>query len=546
MAGKMAEQRGGRTIGELADWARMRADFRWRIPARFNIALACCDRWAQADPGRLALTHLDADGRARDWSFGELKQASDRLASALAGRGLGPGDRLAVLLGQGPEVLISHFAAMKLGAVVLPLFTLFGPDALAFRLADSGARMLVTDRENLDKLDAIRDALPDLAEIFVTAPAPPPAPWRGFFAEIEAARPLAAPLATGPDDPAMLIYTSGTTGPPKGVLHAHRFLLGHLPSIELHHEGFPRPGDKGWTPADWAWVGGLMDLALPWLYHGMPIVSHRMRKFDPDAAFRLIAGQGIRNLFMPPTALKMMRGAAVPTGVDLRSVGSGGESLGADLLDWGRAALGVPINELYGQTECNLVLSSAAGFMEVRPGSMGLAVPGHAVAVIDAEGRELPPGELGEIAVRRPDPVMFLEYWKQPEKTVAKFRGDWLLTGDLARRDADGYFWFVSRDDDVITSSGYRIGPSEIEHCLTGHPKVAMAAVVGVPDPLRTEVVKAVVVARPGVAPGAELAAELTRLVRARISPHVAPRIVEFADELPMTATGKIRRRDLR
>ncbi len=534
---------GDRMIRDFADWDAMRADFRWRIPEQFNIASACCDRWAARDPDRLALTHIGADGTARDWSFAALKDASDRLASSFAARGLGPGDRVAVLLAQGPEVLITHFAAMKLGAVVLPLFTLFGPDALAFRLADSGARMLVTDAENLDKVLAIRGDTPDLAEIYVTDPVA--APMRALWAEIAAAQPLLAPTPTRADDPAVLIYTSGTTGPPKGVLHAHRFLLGHLPSIELHHEGFPQPGDKGWTPADWAWVGGLVDLALPWLYYGVPLVSHRMRKFDPEAAFRLIADQGVRNLFMPPTALKLMQGTTVPEGVNLRSIGSGGESLGAELLEWGRAALGVPINELYGQTECNLVLTSAARFMQVRPGSMGLAVPGHDVAVIDGEGRELPPGELGEIAVRRPDPVMFLKYWKQPEKTAAKFVGDWLKTGDLARRDADGYFWFVSRDDDVITSSGYRIGPSEIEHCLAGHPDVVMAAVVGVPDPVRTEAVKAVVVARPGRA-GDDLARELTQLVRARISPHVAPRIVEFADSLPMTATGKIRRRDLR
>ena len=539
----MARAYGERLIGEFGDWGAMRAGFRWDIPADFNIATACCDRWAGRDPDRLALTHVGADGAAQDWSYGALKEASDRLAASFAARGLMRGDRVAVLLAQGPEVLITHFAAMKLGAVVLPLFTLFGPDALAFRLADSGARMLVTDAENLGKVEAIRGDLPALAEIYVTDPVA--LPLRDFRAEIDSARGAPAPLRTRADDPSVLVYTSGTTGPPKGVLHAHRFLMGHLPSIELHHEGFPQPGDKGWTPADWAWVGGLMDLALPWLYYGVPIVSHRMRKFDPEAAFRLIAEQGVRNLFMPPTALKLMQGTKVPAGVNLRSIGSGGESLGAELLEWGRAALGVPINELYGQTECNLVLTSAARFMEVRPGSMGLAVPGHDVAVIDAEGREVATGEVGEIAVRRPDPVMFLEYWKQPEKTAAKFAGDWLKTGDLARRDEDGYFWFVSRDDDVITSSGYRIGPSEIEHCLAGHPDVVMAAVVGVPDPVRTEAVKAVVVARPGAA-GDALARDLTQLVRERISPHVAPRIVEFADSLPMTATGKIRRRDLR
>ncbi len=530
-------------IPEPGDWAAMRADFRWRIPADFNIATACCDVWAAAEPARLALEHVGANGRGESWSFAALKIASDRLASAFAARGLGRGDRVAVLLGQGPEVLISHFAAYKLGAVVLPLFTLFGPDALAYRLADSGARMVVTDRDNLEKVESLRADLPDLSEIYVVGGGL--APLRDFHGEIRAAQPLAAPVATGADDPALMVYTSGTTGAPKGVLHAHRVLLGHLPAIELHHEGFPQAGDKGWTPADWAWVGGLLDLALPCLYYGVPLVSHRMRKFDPGAAYQLIARRGIRNLFMPPTALKLMQGTEVPAGVNLRSIGSGGESLGADLLDWGRAALNVPINELYGQTECNLVLTSAAGFMQVRPGSMGLAVPGHEVAIIDGEGRVLGPGETGEIAVKRPDPVMFLKYWNQPEKTAEKFTGDWLRTGDLGVQDEDGYFTFVARDDDVITSSGYRIGPSEIEHCIGAHPDVVMVAVVGVADPVRTEVVKAVVVARAG-ADLAALPEALTQMVRDRISPHVAPRIIEFADSLPMTATGKIKRRELR
>jgi len=450
---------------------------------------------------------------------------------------------VAILLPQCPEVMITHFAAMKLGAIVLPLFTLFGSDALAFRLSDSGAKAVVTDAENLAKVLALRLELPDLAEVFSTDAATAPA--RDFWSEIDAASDALAAVPVGAEDPAVLIYTSGTTGSPKGALHAHRFLVGHLPSVELQHEFLPQPGDVGWTPAEWAWIGGLMDLAMPCLYHGVPLVSHRMRKFDPDAAFRLIAQHEVRNLFLPPTALKLMRQARVPGEVDIRSVGSGGESLGADLHEWGREVLGAPINEIYGQTECNLVISTCHGAMDLKPGSMGLAVPGHEVAIIDAEGRALPPGETGEIAVRRPDPVMFLGYWNQPEKTAEKFVGDWLKTGDLGVRDEQGYFTYVSRDDDVITSAGYRIGPTEIENCLTGHPDVVMAAAVGVPDPARTEAVKAFVVLREG-APREGLAAALIARVRERVSPHVAPRAVEFVEDLPMTATGKIIRRTLR
>ena len=531
-----------RAIEGQGRWADLRRAFRWRIPADFTIPRAACDSWAEAAPDRVAIVHLGEEG-VRPWTYGELKRASDRLANAFRGRGIGRGDRVAILLPQCPEVMIVHFAAMKCGAVVLPLFTLFGPDALAFRLADSGAKALVTDAENLGKVMALRRDLPELAEVYVTGEAR--APVRGMWEEIAAASEVCVPERVGAEDPAVLIYTSGTTGSPKGALHAHRFLIGHLPSVELQHEFFPQPGDVGWTPADWAWIGGLMDLAMPCLYHGVPLVSHRMRKFDPDAAFRLIGAHRVRTLFLPPTALKLMRQAHVPGDVDIRSVGSGGESLGADLHDWAKEALRAPINEIYGQTECNLVISTCHGAMELKPGSMGRAVPGHEVAVRDAEGREVAPGVTGEICVRAPDPVMFLGYWNQPAKTAEKLRDGWLRTGDLGMRDADGYFTFVSRDDDIITSAGYRIGPTEIENCLTGHPDVVMAAAVGVPDPVRTEVVTAFVVLREGAARDG-LAERLIDRVKARVSPHVAPRAIVFVDSLPMTATGKIMRRELR
>ncbi len=530
-------------LQEGLSWEALRTGFRWRVPAKFNIAEACCDSHARAEPGRLALIDLSASGEARRWSYGDLKAASDRLANAFRARGLGRGDTVAVLLPQGPAVLIAHFAAMKLGAVVLPLFTLFGPDALAYRLADATARVVVTDGASLEKLGAIRGELPDLREVYCIDPAAPPV--RDFWAEIAAASEGLEPAVTAAADPAVLVYTSGTTGAPKGVLHAHRFLLGHLPNVELSQGFFPRPGAVGWTPADWAWIGGLMDMAMPCLYYGVPLISRRMRKFDPDEAFRLIRDQKATNLFLPPTALKLMRGAAVPKGLALRAVSSGGESLGAEMLDWGRRALGAPINEIYGQTECNLVVCSAEGLFPTKPGTMGRPVPGAEVAVIDAGGTPVPKGEVGEIAIRRGHPVMFLEYLGKPEATAAKFVGDWLKTGDLGMMDGEGYVTFVARDDDIISSAGYRIGPSEIENCLTGHPDVVMAACVGVPDPIRGEVVKAFVTLREG-ADWEGLETALIERVKARISPHVVPRWIERCESLPMTATGKILRRELR
>ncbi len=527
-----------------ARWDQLRAGFSWDVPTLFNMGVACCDDWAAADPERPAVIHITPDGAPEVHSYGQMQRRSNALANAFRARGLRRGDRCAVLLAQCPEVLLTHFACFKLGLISLPLFTLFGEDGLAYRLQDSGARAVVTDRANLHKIYAIRDRLPQLSVITVIEG--PEDGAHGFYEDIAAASDRFQPVQTRADDPAVIIYTSGTTGPPKGALHAHRFLLGHRPAVELQHDFFPRVGDISWTPADWAWVGGLMNIAMISLYYGVPVISHRMGKFDPEAAYALIRRQGIRNMFLPPTALKLMRQFKAPAGLGIRTVMSGGESLGAEMLDWGRSALGVTINETYGQTECNLCLTSSAGIGVQKPGAIGKAVPGFDVIIMDAEGNELPRGEIGQIGVRRGNPVMFREYWQLPEKTAEKYVGDWLKTGDLGVMDDEGYVTFSARDDDVITSSGYRIGPTEIENCLTGHPDVAMAAAVGIPDPVRTEIVKAFVVLRDGARRSDALEAELIARVRTRVSPHVAPRVIEVIDKMPMTATGKIMRRELR
>ncbi|MXU66524.1 AMP-binding protein [Oceanomicrobium pacificus] len=532
-----------RSIARPGTWEEMRAAFRWSLPDRFNIAEAICERWARAQPGRRAMIYLRPDGEVREYSYIQLSRASSRLANAFREHGLARGGRCAVLLPQTPETTLTHLACYKLGAIVVPLFTLFGEDGLEYRLRHSGAHTLVTDSANLPKILAIRDRLPDLRAIFSIDARE--AGTHGFWQELGKAVDTIEMARTGPDDPAFISYTSGTTGPPKGALHGHRVLIGHLPGIETHHNFLPQAGDCLWTPADWAWMGGLANVMMPALYYGVPLVAHRMSRFDPERAFDLMARLGVRNSFLPPTALKLMRQSGVqPKGLDLRSVGSGGEALGAELLDWGRDVLGVTINEFYGQTECNLVLGNCAQVMQARPGSTGKPVPGHEVAIIDTDGNALPEGSEGEIAVRRPDPAMFLEYWQAPEKTAEKFVGDWMRTGDVGRMDGDGYVFFAARSDDVITTSGYRVGPTEIEDCLTGHPDVTMAAVIGVPDPVRTEAIRAYVV--PTGAPGPNLEAELIARVRTRLSPHVAPREVVFVDELPMTATGKVMRRSLK
>jgi acetyl-CoA synthetase len=370
-----------------------------------------------------------------------------------------------------------------------------------------------------------------------------------FWSLVLRASPSCETADTGPDDPAILMYTSGTTGNPKGVLHGGRVLLGHLPGVIIPHDFFPQPGDRFWTPADWAWAGGLLDVLLPSLFHGVPVAGSARAKFDPEWAFAFMARHGVRNVFLPPTALRLMRQVPNPRNrhsCDLRSLGTGGEKLGADMLAWGQETFGLTMNEFFGQTEVNLVIGNSGKLFPARPGSMGRAIPGHVVEVLDDEGHVLAPGTAGTVAVRRPDPVMFLEYWKRPEATAEKFRGDWCLLGDIAVKDEDGYFWFQGRDDDIINSAGYRIGPGEVEDCLAKHPAVARGAVIGVPDPIRGEVVSAFIVPAPGYEPGPQLAAEIQAFVKQRLAAHEYPRKIRFIDAMPMTVTGKIRRVDLR
>jgi acetyl-CoA synthetase len=529
------------------DYDELYRQFRWQVPARFNIGVDACDRWAAIDARRLAILAVQSDGHTQEISYGWLKETSNRLANALRAHGIGRGDRVAILLPQAPEVAAIHIAVYKLAAIALPLAMLFGADAISYRLQNSGAKALITNAQGLAKLAPIRVEAPGI-ELILSIDGPETGTL-GFHETLARASADFTPEPTTPDDPAMMVYTSGTTGQPKGALHGHRVLLGHLPGIETHHEFFPQPGDRIWTPADWAWAGGLLNVLLPGLYCGVPVVARRFDRFDPEEAFALMARQGVRNAFIPPTALRMLRSALKPQGrhdIRLRTVGSGGEALGAETYEWGKSALGLTINEFYGQTECNLVLSGCGAIGVSRPGAIGKPVPGHTVAVIRPDGERAAVGEVGQIAMRRPDPVMFLEYWDRPEATREKFIGDWMTTGDQGLVDDDGYFHFVGRDDDVITSSGYRIGPTEIEDCLIKHPAVALAAVVGKPDPVRTEIVKAFIVLKPTHAPSDALAADIQAFVKTRLSGHEYPREVAFIDELPMTTTGKVIRRLLR
>ncbi len=534
-------------LPERGTYETLCRDFSWSIPDDFNIGRAVSDDWASHSPERICLQHFSPDGDHLSMTYGELSRRSAAFAHGLRALGVEPGDRVALLLPQCFETVVAHVAIYKMVAIALPLALLFGAEALEYRLAAAGAKIVITNDFGLSRLNEIRSRLPDLQDVVTIGAA---TPGVHAFSDVEAGQTSVFEVAeTGPDTPALMIFTSGTTGPPKGALHGHRVLPGHLPGFQMAHDFIPRDGDRMWTPSDWAWAGGLLNALLPSLLLGVPVVSSPAQKFDADTAFRIMAEMKVRNAFVPPTALRLLKSVERPRekyDLVLRSIGSAGEALGRETYEWVKSALGIVPNEFYGQTECNFVLSSAAHIGVSRAGAIGRPVPGHRVAIIDDEGRELPPGSTGQIAIARPDPVMFLGYWQDERPTAAKFVGDWMKTGDLGRQDREGYVEFFGRDDDVITSSGYRIGPAEIEDCLGGHPAVRLAAVIGKPDPLRTEIVKAFVVLADGFSPSDALAIDIRDWVKHRLSMHEYPREVAFIDELPLTTSGKVIRRLLR
>jgi acetyl-CoA synthetase len=532
-------------------YEKIYAEFKWSIPENYNIAIDICDRHAAMDEKRLALIYQDSAGKVEEYTFGDLRQQSNKLANLLVHQGMVKGDRLGIILSQQAEALIAHLAGFKLGLITIPLFGLFGPEALEYRLQNSNTKTVIVNFENLEKVLEIAPNLETLQTI-ICVDHPVSAMHEkviDYASEMQKASDRFTPITTTAEDPALIVYTSGTTGPPKGALHAHRVLLGHLPGVELPHNFFPQPEDTFWTPADWAWVGGLLDVLFPSLHHGIPVVAFRAKKFDPEESLELIARHKIRNTFMPPTALKMLRsikGIKNNFDIRLRTVASGGEPLGEEMLNWGRTELGLDINEFYGQTEANLLLGNCAAIMPIKPGSMGRPIPGHNMSVVDERGNRLPAGEIGEIAVKRGDPVMFLGYWQNEKATKEKFVGDWMLTGDTGYFDEEGYFWFGGRNDDVITSAGYRIGPSEVEDCLLKHPAVAFAAAIGKPDEIRGNIVKAFIILNESCDASYTLEEEIKKFVKSRLAAHEYPREIEFVKELPMTVTGKVKRGELR
>ncbi|TFZ05897.1 AMP-binding protein [Ramlibacter henchirensis] len=552
-------------------WARMHGEFRWAVPERFNIAQACCTRWAQAPDGatRVAIRAHGVGREAGQLTFAALQAQADRLSNVLASLGVKRGDRVALVMPQRFETAIAYIAIFQIGAVAMPLSMLFGPEALEYRLQDSEAVVALCDESSIANLLAVRRNCAGLRTVVGVGAAALQADL-DWGVELAKQAPRFTAVKTKADEGAVLIYTSGTTGPPKGALIPHRALIGNLPGFVCSQNWFgfsPQPGSESnavfWSPADWAWTGGLMDALLPSLYFGRPIVAYNGR-FNPEVAFALMQEHGVTHSFLFPTALKaMMKAFPEPARqyrLKLQAIMSAGEAVGDAVFAYCRDQLGVVVNEMFGQTEINYVVGNCSmnGRTDggvgwpARAGSMGRPYPGHRVAVIDDDGKECPPGVPGDVAVNRydvngaPDPIFFLGYWRNDGATRRKYTGDWCRTGDLATRDEDGYLWYQGRADDVFKAAGYRIGPSEIENCLVKHPAVANAAVVPKPDPERGALVKAYVVLAPGHNGGDALVAELQQHVKGKLAPYEYPKEIEFIEALPMTTTGKVQRRVLR
>ena len=531
-------------------------NWRWQVPEKFNIATVCAHRWAQdaERASQVAIRWEDEDGSTDALTYTQLSELTHRFAHGLRTLGISAGDRIAICLPQRIETAVSLLATVQLGAVAVPLTVLFGSEALAYRLRHADCKVAICDGASLANVLAIRAQLPTLRHVIACAgtAGPEALSWNTLCASGSGQSEVAD---TAANDAALIIYTSGTTGPPKGALLPHRAMLGNLSGFHYSHNQFPQPGDVFWSPADWAWTGGLWDALLPTLYYGHTIIGYRGR-FDPEQAFSLMERYGVTCTFLFPTALKMMM-KAVPWprqrfDLYLRSVMSAGESVGAAVFQWVERALGITLNEMFGQTELNYVVGNCSALWPARAGSMGRAYPGHQIAVLDMYDQVARLGETGDVAVNRRDihgdldPIFFLGYLGNQKGTRAKYSGDWCRTGDMARMDVDGYLWYEGRSDDVIKSAGYRIGPAEVESCLIQHPAVALAAVIGKPDDERGSIVKAFIVLGPGYEGTAKLEAALAKHVRGRLAPYEYPKEFEFVDELPMTTTGKIQRKVLR
>jgi acetyl-CoA synthetase len=504
------------------------AEHRWEVPERYNIAQDVCDKHP---PDKLAMIHERYDGAVRELTWGELQDLANRAANLLAAAGVGKGDRVAVVLPPTPETAALFFGAWKLGAVLLSMSVLYGDDGIRHRLTDSQSKILVTDAANVARFDAalVEQVIVLDADVLAGADA---TPVRGD---------------TSADDPAQLYYTSGTTGTAKGIVHAHRYLIAHNEFVYAHDV---QDGERFHGMGEWAWAAGIAPLLGPWRLGALQCVLQRQGGFDAHQQLAFLSRHAVTNVFTTPTAMRSMMsiadaGTLYPQ--KFRVVCSAGEPLNPEAIRWFREQYGLTVLDYYGMTESYPMVANYP-FMEVREGSMGKPSPGWEMAILDEDGVPVSePGTRGEIALKaRSNPHYPLGYWNRPEDTERVFGGEWFRTGDAASADADGYYWYEGRADDLIIAAGYRIGPFEVESACLEHAAVAEAAAVASPDERRGHVVKAFVVLAEGREPSDELAKEIQAFVRDRLSAYAYPRLIEFVPDLPKTLTGKIRRIELR
>ena len=523
--------------------------FRWEESARamgmtagapVNLGRAIVDR--HAGSGRAALRWFGKRGEARTYTFDELARLTARFANALRELGVGPGDRVAGFLPRIPEMLIAMIGTWKAGAIYVPIFTGFGADAIEFRVRHSDARVLVTQWEQRGRLPEPR---PDGVTVITVARGAAGAPGDVDFWRIMDGQPdVARSTGVRREDPAVLLYTSGSTGPPKGVKIAANFLVAIHP--HLVHGADLRPDDVFWPTGDPGWGYGLV-CYMGALALGVPVLSHEAAP-TPEFCVARLRELGVTNLATTPTMLRgvMALGAAGAGrgALRVRSASSCGEPLNAEVVRFFREHWGVTVRDQYGSSEFGLPIGNLATVeMTIKPGSMGLPLPGCEIAVVDEAGREVGPDVVGHVGMKpHPEGYYSLGYWKDEGRDRETYRGAWMTCGDLARRDAEGYFWFEGRADDVIKSAGYRIGPFEVESAILKHPAVAEAAVVGKPDARRGQIVKAYVVLKPGCAARDGLEDEIVDVVKTHVGRHQYPREIEFLDQLPKTETGKIQR----
>jgi acetyl-CoA synthetase len=499
----------------------------WRVPARYNIAVDVCDKH---HPNKLAMIWEDYLGTVCEVRWGELQELSNRFANVLVGRGIEPGDRVALVLPPTPESAAAMLGVWKMGGILLSMSVLYGDEGIAHRLRDSEARLLVTDADNAERF-----AEAPVEEILRLGP--------DVF---ESGSAKFAVRDTAADDPAQLYYSSGTTGLAKGILHAHRYLLAHEEFTYCHQV---EDGELFHGMGEWAWAAGIAPLLGPWRLGATQFVFQRQGGFDPEQQLSVMSRHGVTNVFTTPTAMRSMM--SIPDAgqrfrQSFRRVCSAGEPLNPEAIRWFREQYGVTVLDYYGLTE-SYPLCANFPFMEVRDGSMGKPMPGWDVRILDADERPVASGEEGEICLRaRSNPHYPLGYWNQPEISHEEFGGEWFHTKDNASADEDGYFWYAGRNDDVMISAGYRIGPFEVESACIEHPAVLEAAAVAVPDQKRGSIVKAFVVLADGSSGSEALAGEIKAFVRSRLSAYAYPRQIEFVDTLPKTLTGKIRRAELR